>query len=104
MYVRGGVDFAGRQTSVWSPAESVAVVDQTVASAGRPIRIVSVRTASMRTRAGLVRRKRTIARSRNPSPFGETVVRSRWSPANGVDPFATARRTSAGGGCAGALV
>ena len=36
----------------------------------------------------------TIARSRKPSPFGETVVSSRLSPAKRCDPFVTRRSCS----------
>jgi hypothetical protein len=50
-----------------------------------------VATTSSETRAGRVSRKRTIALSRKPSPFGLTVVSSRRSPANGADPFVTRR-------------
>src|SRR5947207_14102111 len=39
-----------------------------------------------------------MARSRNPSPFGRTVVSSRRSPANGVEPLPTRRSSRRGTG------
>ncbi len=87
-YVRGSVPSAGRQTICCGPARNRFVVLQIVFVA-RPGCSVSVRTTSSRTFAARSSRKLTIARSRNPSPFGETVVRSRLSPANGREPFVT---------------
>src|SRR5204862_1306171 len=63
-----------------------------------PARSSWVSTASIRTTAGAVRRKCTIAASRKPSPFGLTVVSSRRSPANGADPFVTRTSTRLGEG------
>ena len=87
-YVRGSVPSAGRQTICCGPARNRFVVLQIVFVA-RPGCSVSVRRTSSRTFAARSSRKLTIARSRNPSPFGETVVSSRLSPANGREPFVT---------------
>src|SRR6478752_10600051 len=61
-----------------------------------------VATTSSCTCAGRVSRKRTVAESRNPSPFGLTVVSSGESPAKGTEPFDTWRSRSAGPGVASA--
>ena len=87
----------GDQRSVCGPAPSAQERDHTALVAARPSRTLSVRTASIRTRAARVRMNRTTAASRNPSPFGETVVRRRRSPANRAEPFDTASAWSAGG-------
>ena len=86
--MRGGVERAGRQRSARGPADSRHRRDQIVSPAALPTRIVSVRTASIVTVAGRASRKRMIAASRTPSPFGLTVVRNRSSPAKAA-PLAT---------------
>ena len=87
--MRGSVVRTGRQASVPDPAGKEPVVDQTVVVPVVPARTSSVATASIRTVAGCVSRKITIALSRKPSPFGLTVARSARSPANGADPLPT---------------
>src|SRR5947208_3525648 len=91
MYVRGCVERVGRHTSVPGPAPKRRDVCQTEDVPVLPARSMFVATASMLTRAGRGSRKWTNAASRNPSPFGLTVVSSRRSPANGTDPFVTWR-------------
>src|SRR3954470_15545196 len=97
MYVRGCVPRAGRQTRRSRPACSLRVVDHTAVVPVRPARIICVATADICTVAGRVSRKRTIAASRNPSPFGLTVVSRRRSPAKGRVPSETERSSSCGG-------
>ena len=77
--MRGGTDAAGFHTSSCDPGRKERSVRQTVSPAGRPARIVSVRTASIRTRAGRVSRNETRAAPRR----GESVENSLRSPANG---------------------
>src|SRR4051794_26514145 len=96
MYVRGGVRRAGRQTSRPDPAGNRARLDHTAVVAVRPARTVDVDTAAARMTAGSDRRKETTARSRNPSPFGLTVVNRGRSRANGVDPLDTRRASRRG--------
>src|SRR5690348_15101744 len=96
MYVRGCVERAGRHTSVPGPAPKSCEVCQTADVPPFPARTMFVATTSIETRAGRVNLKWTIAWSRNPSPFGLTVVSRRRSPANGADPFVTCRSCSAG--------
>src|SRR4051794_8146001 len=96
MYVRVCVERDGRHVSVCGPAPSSRVVCQTEDVPPLPARIMFVATASKRTRAGRVSRKWRTATSRNPSPFGLTVVSSGRSPANGTDPFVTWNPCTAG--------
>src|SRR5947208_9544140 len=96
MYVRGGVERAGRHTSVLGPARKNCVACQTEDVPVLPARTMFVATTSMLTRAGRASRKWTYAASRKPSPFGLTVVSSGRSPANGAEPFVTWRFWSVG--------
>src|SRR5436190_13658435 len=100
MYVRGCVDGFGRHTNRPRPGGNLRVALQTTVVPVRPARTICVATASTRTVALLRRRNVTKAASRNPSPFGLTVVRRRRSPANGVDPFETAISNNGEGGAA----
>src|SRR5919201_5174318 len=102
-YVRFDVSPSGRHTSRWGPRPSLIVCDEIVSAKAAARLIESVRTTSSRTVAGAVSRKRTIARSRKPSPFGLTVVSRAVSPANGLSPCETVSPSRRGGdGAAGA--
>ena len=57
---------------------------------------MTVRVTSIVTVAGSRSSKSMSAWSRNPSPFGVTVVTSGPSPSNRVDPLSACRSTSCG--------
>ena len=63
-------DLLGRHGTRCAPVGSVRSVAQTTSPSGLPTRIVSVRSASIRTRAGPVRVNRINALSRRPRRLG----------------------------------